>query len=101
MQRLQSAVTIFFTAVLILATAPAAAQNYPTRPVRIVTAAAAGGIDFAARIVAQGLTGSLGQQVIVDNRGGSAVIAADVVASAPADGHTLLYYGSAAWLAPF
>jgi tripartite-type tricarboxylate transporter receptor subunit TctC len=37
----------------------------------------------------------------VDNRGGSAVIAADVVAGAPPDGYTLLYYGSAVWLAPF
>src|SRR5262245_33063856 len=98
MQQLQFAVA---TLLLTLVTTSAAAQNYPTRPVRIVTAAAAGGIDFAARIVAQGLTGALGQQVIVDNRGRSAGVAAEVVANAPADGHTLLNYGSAAWLAPF
>jgi tripartite-type tricarboxylate transporter receptor subunit TctC len=79
----------------------ASAQTYPARPIRVVTAAAGGGIDFAARVLAQGLTGALGQQVIVDNRGGSVLIAADLVAKAPADGHTLLYYGSAVWLAPF
>ena len=88
-------------AALLCASAAAAGQGYPARPVRIVTAAAGGGIDFAARIIAQGLTQSLAQQVIVDNRGGSAVIAADLVAKANPDGHTLLYYGSGAWLAPY
>ncbi len=77
------------------------AQDYPSRPIRIVTAAAGGGIDSAARMIAQGLTSALGQQAIVDNRGGSALIAADIVANAPPDGHTLLYFGSAVWLAPF
>jgi tripartite-type tricarboxylate transporter receptor subunit TctC len=104
MQRRPHAVAAVLVALLIrgsFAAEARAADTYPTRPIRIVTAAAAGGIDFAARILAQGLTSALGQQVIVDNRGGSAVIAAEVVAGAPADGHTLLYYGSAVWLAPF
>ena len=47
------------------------------------------------------LTASLGQQVIVENRGGSVIIVAQMVAKAPPDGYTLLYYGSALWLLPF
>ncbi len=101
MLRPQFAAPAIFAALTCPGALPAIAQNYPSKPIRIVTAAAGGGIDFAARIIAQGLTGALGQQVIVDNRGGSAVVAADLVANAPADGHTLLYYGSGAWLAPF
>src|SRR4051812_45279569 len=59
----------------------ASAQSYPTKPIRIVTAEAGGSSDFCARIIAQWLTSSLRQQVIVDNRGASGgVIAAQIVA---------------------
>jgi len=68
----------------------ASAQDYPSRPVRIVTAAAGGGIDFAARVIAH-LTSALGQQFIVDNRGGSVLIAADLVAKAAPDGQTCAF----------
>ena len=74
------------------------AQNYPTKPVRIVTSEPGSGLDFAARLVAQGLTASLGQQAIVDNR---RILAVEIVAQAPADGYTLLAYGSPMWIAPF
>src|SRR5258705_522296 len=77
----------------------AVAQDYPTRTVRIVASEAGGGGDFIARLVAQGLTSSFGQQVVVDNRGGG-VIAGDVVAKSPADGYTLLLYGNTLWLLP-
>ena len=80
---------------------PAWAQNYPSKPVRIVTAEPGGGNDLASRLIAQGLTASLGQQVIVDNRGGSGLAAGDAVYKAQADGHTLLLYGSTIWLLPF
>ena len=80
---------------------PAWAQNYPSKPVRIVTAEPGGGNDLASRLIAQGLTASLGQQVIVDNRGGSGLAAGDAVYKAQADGHTLLLYGSNIWLLPF
>ena len=75
----------------------AAAQSYPSKPIRIVTAEAGGGLDFVARLVAQGLTTSLGHQVIVDNRG---VLAGEIVAKSPPDGYTLLFYGNPIWLAP-
>ena len=77
----------------------ACAQNYPARPIRLVTSAAGGASDFAARLISQGLSTGLGQQVIVDNRGGG-VVPVEIVAKAPADGYTLLYYGSTLWLLP-
>lgn len=79
---------------------PAAfAQDFPTKTVRIVASEAGGGGDFIARLVAQGLTSSFGQQVVVDNRGGG-VIAGDVVAKSPPDGYTMLLYGNTLWLLP-
>lgn len=68
------------------------AQDYPTRPVRIVTPyAAGGGIDLLTRVVAQGLTQVWGQQVLVDNRpGAGATIGTDAAAKAAPDGYTLL-----------
>jgi tripartite-type tricarboxylate transporter receptor subunit TctC len=62
----------------------ACGEDYPVRPVRIVTSEAGGGSDFVARLVAHGLSLSLGQQVIVDNRVGS--IAPDAVLRATPDG---------------
>ena len=79
---------------------PAVAQGYPAKPVRLVTAAAGAGGDFVSRIVATGLTEIWGQQVVVDNRGGSAVIPIEVVAKAPPDGYTLLGFGTALWHLP-
>src|SRR5205809_1028523 len=72
---------------------------YPTKPIRIVTAPAGAGNDLMARVIAQGLSGSLGQQMVVDNR--PAGIIGELVAKAPADGYTLLAVGSVLWLTPF
>src|SRR5256885_6771547 len=72
--------------------APAPAQDYPTRPIRFITAAAQGGTsDILARIFAVHPTESLKQPVVVDNRASaSGVIAGDLTANAPPDGYTLL-----------
>src|SRR6185295_16315736 len=70
-------------------------QTYPNKPIRIVTGAPGGGTDFAARLIAPGLSSSLGQQVIVDNRGGG--LQGQVVSKAPPDGYTLLVDGSTFW----
>jgi len=70
----------------------AAAQSYPTRPVRFVHGFAAGGSgDIAARLIAQWLSDRLGQQFVVENRtGAGGNIAVETVSRAPADGYTLL-----------
>jgi tripartite-type tricarboxylate transporter receptor subunit TctC len=70
----------------------ARAQTYPTRPVRLIVGYAAGGTaDLFARLIAQGLTERLGQQIIIENRaGGGSNIAAEAVVRAPGDGYTLL-----------
>lgn len=73
-------------------------QDYPTRPIRIVTTAAGGGGDFATRIVGEGIAGPLGQPVIVDNRTG--VVPGEIVAKAAPDGYTLAVVGGAFWIAP-
>jgi tripartite-type tricarboxylate transporter receptor subunit TctC len=78
--------------------APAHAQNYPVKPVRIVTSPAGGGNDFPARLIARALAGPLGQQILVDNR--ATILIADIVAKAPPDGYTLLVTGSAHWIGP-
>ena len=72
--------------------AAAAGEDYPSRPVTLVVPASPGGTtDFTARLLAEGLTEELGQQVIVDNKGGaSGNIATGQVARAEPDGHTLL-----------
>lgn len=81
-----------------LAVAPALAQNYPVKTIRIVTSPAGGGNDFPARLIARALSGPLGQQIVVDNR--ATILIADIVAKSPPDGYTLLVTGSAHWIGP-
>lgn len=81
-----------------VAAAQTAAPSYPNKVVRIQTTEAGGYPDAVARLIAQGLTASLGQQLIVENR---AITAVEVAAKAPPDGYTLLFYTSVLWLAPF
>ena len=70
---------------------------YPTRSIRlIVPFAAGGGTDLLARFVAPKLTDVLGQQIVVDNRGGAgSVVGTEIVAKAPADGYTLGFFDTA------
>lgn len=78
-------------AVMIFA-APVFSQAFPSKPVHIVVPFAAGGaVDFIARVAGQGMSESLGQQVLVDNKpGGSAIIGSEFVAKSAPDGYTLL-----------
>jgi len=71
---------------------PAAAQSYPTKPIRIIVAFAPGGpADVMARLVGQRLTATLGQSFVIDNRpGAGGTIGARAAAEADADGYTLL-----------
>lgn len=81
-------ISTFFGAFTLLA-----AENYPTRPVRMVVPYAPGGnTDVLARLIARSLTQSFDQQVVVDNRpGGNTLIGSELVARAPADGYTILF----------
>ena len=82
----------FFAAVLLGAAGAAHPQDYPSRPIRLITPAAPGGTtDLLARLVSAKLGEIFGQQVIVDNRASaSGVIAGELTAKAPPDGYTLL-----------
>ena len=83
---------------LVLAVAPPALAQYPNRPVTIMVSLAAGsGMDVLVRLYADKLSQSLGKPVIVENRpGASLMLAANAVAAAPPDGHTLLVSTSSA-----
>jgi tripartite-type tricarboxylate transporter receptor subunit TctC len=77
----------------------AGAQDYPNKPIRLVTAAPGGGADFMARQLAQGIAGPLGQPVIVENRG-SGIIQGDFLAKSPPDGYGFTVTGSSFWVGP-
>ncbi len=81
-----------FAAFLGIAIPPASAQTYPSKPIRLIVAFSPGGsLDTTARLIAQKLTESTGQPVVVDNRAGAGgIIGSDLVAKAAPDGYTLL-----------
>ena len=88
-------------ALIVMSVGSSVAQDYPSKPIRMVTADVGSLNDLAARLIAQGLTETVGQQVIVENRGGaSGAIAAQAVAKAAPDGYTLLLYSGALWVGP-
>lgn len=77
---------------MLAAATGAMAQNYPNRPIRMVVPFPPGGaVDVIGRVVAPALSERLGQQLVVDNRGGAnAIIGTDIAAKAAPDGYTLL-----------
>ena len=83
---------LWLTVALAAATAPVAAQQYPSRAIRLIVHSSPGGSsDILGRLVAQRLTESLGQQVVVENRAGaSGIIGVDAAVKSPPDGYTIL-----------
>jgi tripartite-type tricarboxylate transporter receptor subunit TctC len=80
------------TAVLLAAACAAQAQDYPSKPIRVLVPFAPGGaVDTSARVLTQAMTQRLNWQFVIENRpGGNGFIATTAVAKAPADGYTLL-----------
>jgi tripartite-type tricarboxylate transporter receptor subunit TctC len=78
------------------------AQNYPTKPIRIIVPfAPGGGSDYIARVIAPPLTKALGQQVIVDNRAGAgSTLGTEIALKSPGDGYTLLLISGSFTTAP-
>ena len=85
------AMTVALVCLTVLGLGAAKAQDYPAKPVRIITGFAAGGIgDLGARLLADHITRATGQQAVVENRTGAAgTLGIDAVAKAPPDGYTL------------
>jgi tripartite-type tricarboxylate transporter receptor subunit TctC len=81
-------------AVAALGAGAAGAQDYPSKVVRIVTAAPGSNNDWGARLLGEEISPGLGHRVLVENRGG---LATEAVIKSPPDGYTVLFYGSAAW----
>lgn len=77
--------------------ATVSAQSYPTKPIRLLVPFGPGGVgDITARVVAQKMSASLGQQVIIDNRpGAGGIVASELVAKAEPDGYTMLLLNNA------
>ncbi len=84
---------------VMLVTSLTCSQSYPSKPIRMVTGGVGGSSDFVVRLVAQGLTDGLGQQVIVDNRS-AGVMPGLILSKAPPDGYTLLLFGPVSWIGP-
>jgi len=89
--------------VLLLSSAPGRAQDYPTRPIRLIITTPAGSlVDVLGRLLAQDMSERLGQPIVIDNRPGAMTqIGADTLNRAPPDGYTLMIGTSEATMLPF
>jgi tripartite-type tricarboxylate transporter receptor subunit TctC len=84
---------------MVLSAGVVSGEDYPGKPIRMVSPGPGGGADFVTRFIAQGISGPLGQQVVVDNRP-AGVIPGQIVSKARPDGYTLLVNGNSFWIAP-
>src|SRR5258708_715356 len=98
-----SSVLVKIAAAFLALTAAAAAQDYPTKPIRLVIPFPPGGSnDVVGRMVAQQLGERLGKQVVVDNRGGAGgIIGTEAAAKSAPDGYTLLIISIAHSVSPW
>ena len=94
----RSVVLTFSIAAMILGAGMASGQDYPNKPIRIITSPPGGGTDFIARLVAQGLTVGVGQSVVVENR--VTLIAIESASKAPPDGYALSVASALLWVTP-
>ncbi len=91
------AVVLALACIMALGVGPAAAQSYPTKPIRLIIPFPPGGSnDIVGRLIANKMTERLGKQVVVDNRGGAGgVLGSDIAAKAAPDGYSLLIASAA------
>jgi tripartite-type tricarboxylate transporter receptor subunit TctC len=75
-------------------------QAYPNKPIRVTTAGAGGGLDTMLRLIANGISGSLGQSIVVENRPAT-IFPQDRIAQGVPDGYSLGYFANTVWLGPF
>ena len=100
MANLRFALRVFPVVFLTMGASGAMSDDYPSRPLRIITAAAGSGGDVTSRLITQGgFSAALGQPIIVDNRA-SGALAAAVASKASPDGYTLLVNGPIFWITP-
>ena len=92
-------VGMLWVGLMVLGTGVVLGQVYPNKPIRIITSEAGAGNDLRARLIAQAISGPLGQQVVVENRP-SGMIPGEIVSKAPPDGYTLLVYNNILWIGP-
>src|SRR5882757_10479455 len=96
-------VTLLAGLMLLPSPAPGRAEDYPSRPIRLIITTPAGSlVDILGRLFAQDLSERLGQPIVIDNRPGAMTqIGADTLNRAPPDGYTLMIGTSEATLLPF
>ena len=88
------------SAVLSCVSGLALGQAYPSKPIKVLTASPGGALDVVIRSISDGVTGTLGQPFVVDNRP-SNQNPLDAFSKAPPDGYQLAYYANSIWVAPF
>ena len=89
--------SLFLVAVTSLGASVVSGQNYPNKPIRLLTGEAGASNDVVSRLIGQVISGPLGQPVITDNRG---PIGYEIVAKAARDGYTLMTAGATFWMGP-
>ena len=92
------AAAMFFGGLMVFGAGGVSGQDYPNKPIRLLATVVGGSGDFVARLVANGISGRLGQPIIVDNR--PTLLSAEIVSKAPPDGYTLIVASSGLWVAP-
>ena len=78
----------------------ASGQEYPTKPIHIIAGSPGGGNDFTGRLIGQGISGPLGQPVVIDNVAGGSLGSALAALRGPIDGYRMVIIGGAFWITP-
>ena len=87
-----------FAPCMIMAAGIASGQNYPEKPIRLLTPPPGGSTELTSRLLAEAVTPSLGQRFVIEGRPGQ--VGAEIAAQAPPDGYTVLHFTNLIWLMP-